>query len=65
MAHPLSPRAAPSNKVLAGFIQRMAAAGEPPRVIVLAVDGKLLVYARAVIRAQEPFASSPGANSPA
>jgi transposase len=50
-----------TNKVLAAFVQRMTAAGKPPKVILIAVARKLLVYAHAVIRSQKPFASFPDA----
>jgi hypothetical protein len=52
-------------KALAAFVQRMIAAGKPPKVILIAVARKLLVYAHAVIRTQKPFTSFPGAPSPA
>jgi transposase len=54
-----------TNKALAAFVQRMTAVGKPPKVILVAVARKLLVYAHAVIRTQKPFASSPDAPSPA
>jgi transposase len=54
-----------TNKALASFVQRMTAAGKPPKVILVAVARKLLVYAHAVIRTQKPFTSSPDAHSPA
>jgi transposase len=54
-----------TNKALASFVQRMTAAGKPPKVILVAVARKLLVYAHAVIRTQQPFTSSPDAHSPA
>ena len=41
---------------LHGFVQRMLAAGKPPKVILLAIARKLLVFAYAIIRAQRPFA---------
>ncbi len=44
---------------------RMSAAGKPPKVILIAVARKLLVYAHAVIRTQKAFDSSPNARSPA
>ena len=50
---------------LAGFVDRMTAAGKPPKVVLVAVARKLLVYAHAVIRAQKPFSSSPDAQSAA
>jgi len=54
-----------TNKALASFVQRMTAAGKPPKVILVAVARKLLLYAHAVIRTQKPFTSSPEAYSPA
>jgi transposase len=54
-----------SNKALASFVQRMIAAGKPPKVILVAVARKLLVYAQAIIRTQKPFTSSPDTHSPA
>jgi len=39
----------------------MTAAGKPPKVILVAVARKLLVYAHAVIRTQKAFESSPDA----
>ncbi len=50
-----------SNKALAAFVGRMTAAGKPPKVILVAVARKLLVYAHAVIRTQKAFESSPDA----
>ena len=50
-----------SNKPLAAFVARMTAAGKPPKVILVAVARKLLVYAHAVIRTQKAFESSPNA----
>ena len=44
-----------TNKALAGFVQRLTAAGKPNKVILVAVARKLLVYAHAVIRTQKPF----------
>ena len=52
-----------TNKSLAGFVARMAAAGKPPKVVLVAVARKLLVYAHAVVRTQRPFDPSPKANS--
>ena len=43
----------------------MTAAGKPPKVILVAVARKLLVYAPAVVRAQKPFDPFPDAVSPA
>ena len=54
-----------TNKALADLVQRMIAAGKPPKVILVAVARKLLVYAHAVIRTQKPFTSSPDAPAPA
>ncbi len=54
-----------NNKPLAAFVARMSAAGKPPKVILIAVARKLLVYAHAVIRAQKAFDSSPNAPLPA
>ena len=51
------------NPALAGFVARMAAAGKPPKVILLAVARKLLVFAHAIVRTQKPFILS-GSNSP-
>ena len=54
-----------NNKPLAAFVARMSAAGKPPKVILIAVARKLLVYAHAVIRTQKAFDSSPDAPLPA
>jgi len=54
-----------NNKPLAAFVARMSAAGKPPKVILIAVARKLLVYAHAVIRTQKTFESSPDAPFPA
>lgn len=43
------------NPALAGFVERMTAAGKAPKVILLAIARKLLVFAHAIIRAQSPF----------
>ena len=48
-----------NNKPLADFVERMSAAGKPPKVILIAVARKLLVYAHAVIRTQKAFTPSP------
>ena len=40
------------NPALAGFVERMTTAGKPPKVILLAIDRKLLVFARVIIQAQ-------------
>jgi transposase len=53
-----------TNKALAGFVQRMVAAGKPTTVVLVAVARKLLVYAHAVVRTQQPFQPSPAAASP-
>jgi len=52
-----------TNKALADFVRRMAEAGKPPKVILVAVARKLLVYAHAVIRTQKPFQPFPDAPS--
>ena len=44
------------NPALTGFVQRMVAAGKPPKVILLAIARKLLVFAHAIVRTQKPFA---------
>jgi transposase len=54
-----------TNKALDNFVQRMTAARKPPKVILVAVARKLLVYAHAVIRTQKPFTSTPDAQQPA
>ena len=53
-----------TNKALANFVRRMTAAGKPPKVILIAVARKLLVYAHAVVRTQKPFTPFPDAPSP-
>ena len=50
-----------SNKTLAAFVGRMTAANKPPKVILIAVARKLLVYAHAVTRTQKAFDPSPDA----
>lgn len=50
-----------TNKALSDFVGRMTAAGKPPKVILVAVARKLLVFAHAVIRAQKPFNPFPDA----
>ena len=50
-----------TDKPLAVFVTRMAAAGKLAKVILIAVARKLLVYAHAVIRTQKAFQSSPDA----
>ena len=57
--------AARTNKALLGFVQRLKHAGKPPKVILVAVARKLLIYAHAVVRTQTPFTSSPNAPCPA
>lgn len=47
------------NPALAGFVQRLAAAGKPPKVILIAIARKLLIFAHAVIRTQTPFKLDP------
>jgi transposase len=54
-----------TNKALAGFVDRMVAAGKPSKVVLVAVARKLLVYAHAVVRTQKPFTPSPQDPSPA
>ena len=49
------------NPRLADFVKRMTDAGKPPKVILVAVARKLLVYAHAVIRTQKPFQPFPDA----
>ena len=44
------------NPALTGFVQRMVAAGKPPKVTLLAIARKLLVFAHAIVRTQRPFA---------
>ena len=51
------------NPRLADFVQRMKDAGKAPKVILVAVARKLLVYAHAVIRTQKPFQPLPDAPS--
>ena len=51
------------NPRLADFVRRMADAGKPPKVILVAIARKLLVYAHAVIRTQKPFQPFPDALS--
>jgi len=51
------------NKALADFVQRMTNAGKAPKVILIAVARKILVYAHAVIRTQKPFQPFPDALS--
>ena len=50
-----------TNKALTDFVGRMTAAGKPPKVILIAVARKLLVFAHAVIRTQKPFSPFPDA----
>ena len=49
------------NPRLADFVKRMTDAGKAPKVILVAVARKLLVYAHAVIRTQKPFQPFPDA----
>ena len=44
-----------SNLALADFVKRMTAAGKPPKVVLLAIARRLLVFAHAIIRTQQPF----------
>lgn len=44
------------NPALTGFVQRLTAAGKPPKVILIAIARKLLVVAHAVVRTQTSFA---------
>ena len=44
------------NPALKSFVQRMLAVGKPPKVILLAIARKLLVFAHAIIRTQKPSA---------
>jgi transposase len=55
LAHGRAERQA-GQKALAGFVQRLTAAGKPNKVILVAVARKLLVHAHAVIRTQQPLA---------
>jgi len=57
--------AARTNKALLGFVARLKHAGKPPKVILVAVARKLLIYAHAVVRTQKPFTPSPDAPKPA
>lgn len=43
------------NPALAAFVGRMTAAGKAPKVILLAIACKLLVFAHAIVRTQKPF----------
>ena len=43
------------NPALTAFVERMTAAGKPPKVILLAIARKLLVFAHAIVRTQKPF----------
>jgi transposase len=43
------------NPALAAFVERMTAAGKAPKVILLAIARKLLVFAHAIVRTQKPF----------
>lgn len=44
------------NPALTGFVQRMVAVGKPPKVILLAIARKFLVFAHEILRTQKPFA---------
>lgn len=46
------------NPRLADFVARMRAAGKPPKVTLIAIARRLLVYAHAVIRTQLPFTTA-------
>lgn len=48
------------NPALAEFVARLTAAGKPPKVILLVVARKLLVFAHAIIRTQKPFELTTG-----
>ena len=48
------------NPRLADFVARMRAAGKPPKVTLIAIARRLLVYAHAVIRTQMPFTPGHG-----
>ncbi len=48
------------NPALAGFVARLTAVGKPPKVILLAVARKLLVFAHAIIRTQTRFELAAG-----
>lgn len=50
-----------NNKALADFVGRIISAGRAPKVILIAVARKLLVFAHAVVRTQKPFNPSPAA----
>jgi transposase len=43
------------NPVLAPFYDRLIAAGKPPKVALVAVMRRLVVYANAVLRSQQPW----------
>ena len=49
------------NKALADFVGRMTSAGKAPKVILIAVARKLLVFAHAVVRTQKSFDPSSAA----
>ncbi len=51
------------NPRLADFVRRMTDVGKLPKVILVAVARKLLVYAHAVIRTQKPLQPFPDALS--
>lgn len=44
------------NPALAAFVERLTVAGKAPKVILLAIARKLLVFAHAIVRTQKPFA---------
>lgn len=48
------------NPALTGFVARLTVAGKPPKVILLAVARKLLIFAHAIIRTQKPFELATG-----
>jgi transposase len=43
------------NPVLAPFYERLIAAGKPPKVALVAVMRRLIVYANAVLRSGQPW----------
>ena len=53
------------NPRLADFVARMRSAGKPPKVTLIAIARRLLVYAHVVIRSQTPFDLDHDASSPA
>lgn len=42
------------NPALAAFVEKMTVAGKAPKVILLAIVCKLLVFAHAIVRTQKP-----------